>query len=200
MKGIILLNGDGYDGSIDTKNSIVCCCDGAYKWANGKIKIDKNIGDFDSLDIIPTPPPEKIFPTEKDYTDGEIAIMQMLKEKVDEIEIYGGFGGREDHFIGNIHLLKRGKNEGVKCSLISQKTIVFIDSGVISLGQFVNLTISVFPFGGNLHIMGSEGLKYPYPNIIGYGECRGVSNIVLSKNAKLNVEGDALIIINRGNV
>lgn len=200
MKGIILLNGEPYTEVIDTANSIVYCCDGAYKWAQSKIKIDKNLGDFDSLDIIPYPLPQDIFPTEKDFTDGELALIEMMKESVDEIEIYGGFGGREDHFIGNIHLLERARLQGIKCLLISEKTIIFLDSGIILLGQFKNKTISVFPFGGELHIMGSEGLKYSYPDIISYGECRGVSNIVLESFAKLIVEGCALIIVNRGNV
>lgn len=200
MKGIILLNGEPYDGVIDSKNSIVYCCDGAYKWARGKIKIDKNLGDFDSLDITPYPLPQEIFPTEKNFTDGELALIEIMKEGVDEIEIYGGFGGREDHFIGNIHLLERARQKGVKCALISQKTIIFLDSGVISLGQFKSKTISVFPFGNQLHIIDSEGLKYSYPDTISYGECRGVSNIVLESFAHLTVEGCALVIINRGNV
>ena len=48
MKGIILLNGEPYPYAIDAGNALVYCCDGAYKWAKSKVRIDKNIGDFDS--------------------------------------------------------------------------------------------------------------------------------------------------------
>ena len=198
MKGIILLNGEPYAEKINADGALVYCCDGAYNWAKGKVRIDKNIGDFDSLDIVPDPVPEEIYPAEKNFTDGEIAMSKLLEAGADAIEIYGGFGGREDHFIGNIHLLYRAFKAGAKCAMISEKTKIFLGSGVICMGEYLGCTISVLPFGGTLHIMGSEGLKYSYPDFIGYGECRGISNIVQSNSAKLKVEGVALVIINGG--
>ena len=198
MKGIILLNGEPYAEKINADGALVYCCDGAYNWAKGKVRIDKNIGDFDSLDIVPDPVPEEIYPAEKNFTDGEIAMSKLLEAGADDIEIYGGFGGREDHFIGNIHLLYRAFKAGAKCAMISEKTKIFLGSGVICMGEYLGCTISVLPFGGPLHIMGSEGLKYTYPDIIGYGECRGISNIVQSNSAELKVEGVALVIINGG--
>lgn len=200
MKGILLLNGQPYGGEIDTDGAVVYCCDGAYAWAKGKVKIDKNIGDFDSLNEIPNPPPEEIYPSEKDYTDGEIALKKLLEAGVNEIEIYGGDGGREDHFLGNLHLLYCAHKAGVKCTMITAKSKIFAGEGVISLGQFKDKTLSVLPFGAPLHIIESAGLKYTYPDIIGYGECRGISNICRSGKAYLKVEGVALVIINGGEV
>lgn len=198
MKGILLLNGEPYTQEINTEGAVVYCCDGAYKWAKGRVKIDKNIGDFDSLDEVPKPVPEEIYPAEKDFTDGEIALFKMLKEGIAELEIYGGFGRREDHFLGNVHLLYRAFKAGVKGAMISEKTKIFLDSGVISLGEYCGSTLSVLPFGGPLHIIDSAGLKYTYPEVISYGECRGISNIAESEEAYLKVEGIALILVNRG--
>lgn len=200
MKGIILLNGEPYTKPINAVEAAVYCCDGAYNWAKGRIRIDKTIGDFDSLDIVPEPAPEEVYPAEKDFTDGEIALFKLLNSGADEIEIYGGFGGREDHFLGNLHLLYRAFKAGAKCSMISEKTKIFVSSGNISMGEYLGKTISVLPFGEPLHIMYSEGLKYSYPETIGYGECRGISNIVESTDAYLKVKGVAFIIINRGTV
>jgi thiamine pyrophosphokinase len=202
MKGILLLNGQPYDGEIDANGAVVYCCDGAFSWANNKVKIDKNIGDFDSLDCIPYPPPDEIYPSEKDYTDGEIAIKKLLAKGCDEIEIYGGGGGREDHFLGNLQLMYLAHMHGAICKMYTQNSIIFPSSGKINLGGFLGKTISVLPFGGELHIIDSRGLKYAYPQKIGYGECRGISNIVQSENAYLSVkDGDvALILVNRGKV
>ena len=200
MKGIILLNGDPYTGDIDARDAVVYCCDGAYSWAKGKVKIDKNVGDFDSLGEVPYPPPEEIYPAEKNFTDGEIAVMKMLEAGVGKIEIYGGFGGREDHFIGNLQLLYRAFKAGVKCRMVGERTIIFPADGKIELREYAGRTLSVFPFGESLHIMESAGLKYSYPEKIGYGECRGVSNICQSSSAYLTVEGVALVIINGGEV
>lgn len=200
MKGIILLNGEPYGGTIDCSDSIVYCCDGAYRWAHGKVRIDKNVGDFDSLGCIPDPPPEEIFPAENNFTDGEIALLKMLGEGVSEVEIYGGGGGREDHFLGNLQLLYKAHTSGVGCRMVCDRSLIFAASGRINLGEFAGKTVSVLPFGGSLHIMSSEGLKYSYPPSIGYGECRGISNIVLSGEAFVEVKGVALIIVNKGEV
>ena len=200
MKGIILLNGEPYSGEINAEGALVYCCDGAYRWAKNKVRIDKNLGDFDSLDEIPYPPPEEVYPSEKDFTDGEIALFQLLEKGVDEIEIYGGGGGREDHFLGNLHLLYKAHSRGVKCKMVTDNSVIFPASGKIFLGEFKGKTLSVLPFGGVLHIIDSAGLKYSYPPCLNYGECRGISNISQSSSAYLKVEGCALVIINGGEV
>lgn len=200
MKGIILLNGEPYKGQIDASNSLVYCCDGAYAWAKGKVRIDKNVGDFDSLNEIPFPPPEEIYPAEKNFTDGEIALFKLIERGIDELEIYGGGGGREDHFLGNIHLLHRAYTAGIKCKMVNNGSIIIAADGEIRLDGIRGKTLSVLPFGGELHIMDSAGLKYSYPQVIGYGECRGISNVATSDRAHLTVKGMALVIINGGEV
>ena len=200
MKGILLLNGDAYDGEIDARGAVVYCCDGAYAWAKNKVRIDKNIGDFDSLKEIPNPPPEEIFPSEKDCTDGEIAIKKLIETGVDKIEIYGGGGGREDHFLGNLQLLYLGHMSGVICEMVTKNSLIFPADKKIFLGNFRGKTFSVLPFGGSSHIISYKGVKYPYPNKLTYGNCRGISNIVTDDDGYLQVEGLVLIIVNRGEV
>ena len=198
MKGIILLNGEPYSGKIDADGALVYCCAGAYRGAKNTVRIDKNLGDFDSLDEVPFPPPEEVYPSEKDFTDGEIALFQLLNKGASEIEIYGGGGGREDHFLGNLHLLYHAHMAGVKCRMVLDNSLIFPASGKIFLGEFNKKTFSVLPFGGELHIIGNAGLKYNYPPKLCYGECRGISNICESPSAYLEVEGTALVIINGG--
>ena len=200
MTGILLLNGEPYSGKIEDKGAVVYCCDGAYNWAHGRVRIDKNIGDFDSIDCIPEPPPEEVYPAEKDFTDGELAIKRLIAEGAGEIEIYGGGGGREDHFLGNLQLLYLAHKSGIKCTMVTDRSYIFPASGEIPLGCYAGKTVSVLPFGGSLHIMDFKGLKYAYPQIISYGECRGISNIVEQNCAFLKVDGVALIIVNRGEV
>ena len=202
MKGVLLLNGEPYSGKIDDSGALVYCCDGAYEWARGRVRIDKNIGDFDSLGYIPTPPPEEIYPAEKDFTDGEIALFKLLGTGVDEVEIYGGGGGREDHFLGNLHLLYCAHKRGVKATLFTERSVLFPASGRVELDNIKGKTLSVLPFGGDAHINDSAGLRYSYPEKLVYGACRGISNVAESDCAHITLgEGDtALIIINRGEV
>lgn len=202
MKGILLLNGQPYSGVINAEEGYVVCCDGAYSWAHGKVRIDENVGDFDSLSYIPSPPPEKIYPSEKNFTDGEIALFRLIDKGVSEIEIYGGGGKREDHFCGNLHLLYAAHVRGVKAKLITDGAEIFTGSGKVSLNGINGKTLSVLPFGKDVHIMGSAGLKYAYPEKLSYGECIGISNVALSDTAYIEIaDGDtALIFINRGAV
>lgn len=200
MRGILLLNGEPYSGKIDDKDAYVVCCDGAYEWAKGRVRIDENVGDFDSLSYLPNPPPKEIFPSEKDFTDGEIALFRLIDTGVSKIEIYGGGGGREDHFLGNLHLLYAADARGVSAKMITEYSEIYIGKNRVELNGMKGVTFSVLPFGGAVHIMESTGLKYAEPPVISYGQCIGVSNIVSEDTAGLVIaEGDrALIIVNRG--
>lgn len=202
MRGILLLNGTPYPGNIDADGVPVYCCDGAYRWAKDKVKIYKNIGDFDSLDETPCPPPEEIYPSEKNFTDGEIAVRKMIADGITDIDIYGAFGGREDHFLGNVQLLYYCIQRGISARLVSENTVIYAARGGAEFSGLAGRTISVFPFSAPLHILDSRGLKYSYPEVISYGECRGVSNIVQSDGAFVTFGGEdtALVVINLGSV
>lgn len=197
-KGILLLNGQPYDGDIPCEDAIVLCCDGAYRWAKGKIKIDENVGDFDSLDYLPTPPPKEIYPSEKDFTDGEIAIRKLIAYGCDEIDIYGGGGGREDHFLGNLHLLYYAEMHDVKAIMFTENAKIFFSCGKTELNDAQGKTISLIPFGGTAHIINSKGLKYPLNELtLTYGECRGISNVITADTAEFICQtGGVLVVLN----
>ncbi|MCD8201730.1 MAG: thiamine diphosphokinase [Clostridia bacterium] len=196
MKGILLLNGDPPKTDIDTEEATVYCCDGAYAWAKDKYRIDKNVGDFDSLGYIPEPKPEKIYPSEKDFTDGEIAISDMARDGMDVIEIYGAGGGRVDHFAGNLHLLYKCRELGIKALMHLDDCVVFVSGGLIKFPHAAGRLVSVLPFRGDARIKGSFGLKYEYPDCLKYGTCRGISNVVTDDDAYLKVdERDSVLVV-----
>lgn len=199
MKGILLLNGEPYAGTI-AKDGLVFCCDGGYDWAKDKIAIDENVGDFDSLSYEPEPKPLEIYPSEKNFTDGEIALFKLIERGAEEIEIYGGGGKREDHFLGNLHLLYAAFLKGVKATLVNNDCTITIATGRVSLMGKKGKTISLLPFGGNALVSHSWGLKYPLEGLpLPYGACRGISNVALSDDAGVFVErGVLLVIVNKG--
>ena len=195
MKGILLLNGQPHRGDICADGAYVVCCDGAYDWAKGRVKIDENVGDFDSLSFLPDPPPTEIYPSEKNYTDGEIGLERLLARGCDEIDIYGGGGGREDHFLGNLHLLYRLHRAGVKGRLYARNSVIFPASGQTVLRGRAGETLSVLPFGGDAHIMQSEGFKYPLDGLtLTYGSCRGISNVLRSDRARFDCDRGTVLV------
>lgn len=197
MKAIILLNGEPYLKKIDDEDAYVFCCDGAYLWAKGSVRIDETLGDFDSLGFLPDPPPKEVYPSEKNYTDGEIALFRAIERGFTEIDVYGGGGKREDHFIGNLHLLRAASVRGAKARLITNYAVIFEGEGRIDLSGNRGKTISLLPFGADVHILESEGLKYPLCDLtLTYGCARGVSNIALTDCAWVESEGKVLVFIN----
>lgn len=200
MRGVLLLNGEPYTGKIDAENAFVVCCDGAYEWAKDKVKIDENVGDFDSLPYMPAPPPAKVYPSQKNHTDGEIGLARLLEIGCKEIFVYGGGGGREDHFAGNLHLLYAALLRGARAEMITASARIFLGRGRVEIAGERGKTVSLLPFGGDAHIIDGEGFFYSLRDLtLSYGSCRGLSNVVMAERARFDCDrGTVLIFVNRG--
>lgn len=195
MRAIVLLNGEPYRGAIEDGGALVLCCDGAYDWAKGRVRIDVNLGDYDSLSYVPDPPPAQVYPSEKNYTDGELALQRAMAAGADVIEFYGGGGGREDHFLGNLHLLYAACRRGVRAVMVTNYARIFAAEGSVELCGLRGKTVSIVPFGGPAHILESGGLYYPLPDTFVYGSTRGISNVVTAERAYFKTEGVVLVFV-----
>lgn len=81
-------------------------------------------GDFDSVDDAlrtkHAATPVELFPTEKDLTDGEIAVNAALARGATELLLVGAFGGaRTDHAFLHLSAALRIAESGVPCILTS---------------------------------------------------------------------------------
>lgn len=195
MKALILLNGEPYRGEMDGSGARVYCCDGAYEWAKGRVRIDENLGDYDSLSYVPDPPPAQVYPSEKNYTDGELALHRAIAWGADEVYFYGGGGGREDHFLGNLHLLYTAAERGVRAEMVTNYARIFAARGRVELNGAKGRTCSIVPFGGALHILESSGFYYPLPKTFVYGSTLGISNVLTAEHAYFVAEGMALVFL-----
>lgn len=195
MRAIVLLNGEPYRGAIEDGGALVLCCDGAYDWAKGRVHIDVNLGDYDSLSYVPDPPPAQVYPSEKNFTDGELALQRAMAAGADVIEFYGGGGGREDHFLGNLHLLYAACRRGVRAVMVTNYARIFAAEGSVELCGLRGKTVSIVPFGGPAHILESGGLYYPLPDTFVYGSTRGISNVVTAERAYFKTEGVVLVFV-----
>ena len=195
MRAIVLLNGEPYRGAIEDGGALVLCCDGAYDWAKGRVHIDVNLGDYDSLSYVPDPPPAQVYPSEKNFTDGELALQRAMAAGADVIEFYGGGGGREDHFLGNLHLLYAACRRGVRAVMVTNYARIFAAEGSVELCGLQGKTVSIVPFGGPAHILECGGLYYPLPDTFVYGSTRGISNVITAERAYFKTEGVVLVFV-----
>ena len=112
-----------------------------------------------------------------------------------EIEIYGGGGGREDHFLGVLQLLLLAKKHGFGLTIYTNYSKITMQSCSFSAKTEPGTTISLVPFSGDVHILSSEGLYYPLKNLtLSQGNTRGISNVATGDVFSLAYEkGDLLV-------
>ncbi len=202
MRAIIFLNGTPPKKNeldkIDFSDAIILCADGAYSYLKGVVTPSVVLGDFDSCPIssVENGIETLVFPPEKDFTDGHLAVELAVEKGAKSIVIYGAFGGRPDHFYSNLSLLLLAKNLGVEASLIGEGFIVTLESGVIEKKVKIGATVSLVPFYRDAHIILTEGLKYPMREVtLNRQHILGISNEAQSDKIKVECKGELLVFI-----
>ncbi|MBR5145364.1 MAG: thiamine diphosphokinase, partial [Clostridia bacterium] len=129
-------------------------------------------------------------------TDGEIAL-KLLKEKgCDKVFVYGAFGKRMDHFLGNLALLGLGKEMGVDVVLMGDEEKISLGFGHVKFVPQKKGNISLVPYGERVHIINSKGLEYPLDDLVlTKNDTRGISNLSFADEVEFFVkEGQVLIL------
>ena len=182
--------------------ALLICADGGFALARSLgITPDIVIGDFDSLREIPRGSWETIvLPREKDDTDLLAAVKLALDRGCDDFLILGALGGRLDHSLGNLAVLRFLAEHGAAGVLTDEKTQVFLKRAgdpPLLLENQKGKTLSVFPFGTETCTVTYEGMQYPME----HGQLRssvplGVSNVIAEDRAEVLVEqGTAVILL-----
>ena len=165
----------------------------------GKKKILAVVGDFDSLGYTPNGINIVGLNVEKDFTDGERAIHLAVEQGYKDITIYGAYGGKIEHVLGNIALLKIAKNLGAKAVIKhgDNVTELLSDSAVLSVEK--GSTLSIIPYGERCEFIKSSGLYYPLDNLVlTNADTRGISNQTTEQEVRIEIKkGEALVIYGR---
>lgn len=185
----------------DIKESAVIYADGAYRFKD-RFKDKKTVavvGDFDSLGYVPNGDDVLRLEPEKDLTDGERAIRLACEEGIKEVTIYGAYGGKTEHILGNIALLKVAKNLGIKAEIKDGAFSTELIDGVWSKKMKKGGALSLIPYGGDCAFVHSDGLYYPLDGLtLTVGDTRGISNVAVAENVVLEVmSGEALVVYER---
>ena len=193
MKVAIILNAPALTEKVEEESVILV--DGAYRFLNElqDKKILAVVGDFDSLGFVPQG--VNALPTQKDFTDGEFAVKTAKTLGIGEIVIYGAFGGKMEHILGNLHLLKIAKDIGLN-AMIKDGATVTLESGKVNISTKIGVSLSIIPFNGDCTVTNSKGLYYPLNDLtLTCGDTIGISNRTTEKEVAFNVvKGLALVI------
>jgi len=111
MNALLFINGTPPKNLPNTEGyAIIACTDGAFHYLKEKnfplAQLDFISGDFDSHsgndeNIYH----EKfIFTPDQNFTDFQKALDILKSKGIKKIDVYGGSGGEQDHFLGNLHV------------------------------------------------------------------------------------------------
>lgn len=188
MKVAIILN-CGKQIKRTIKADKVICCDGGYNVC--PVEPDVILGDFDSLTLpsdctIPTVQHD----THKNASDGELAVYY-AKENfgADEIVFYGITGGRIDHELCNLSVMRLAHSLGMKVKAEEDSCDIHFASGEFDLATQKGETISILPYGNSALVTDSKNLEYPLDELMLTScDSRGLSNVSLGGKIHINVK------------
>ena len=136
------------------------------------------------------------YPVDKDETDLELALQEMLKAGYRNLRLIAALGGRMDQALGNLFLLTRLELSGCDVRLEDGCEEAFIiRTREMILGQDGDI-VSLIPLAGNVTGVATTGLRYPlHGETLRFDRTRGISNVLLENQAVVVVESGILLAI-----
>lgn len=208
MKKVCLVLGGIDDEMILPHDAIKVGVDyGAWRLAQKHQMFDYAIGDFDSvtsheLTEIGQYAKRIIFlPHKKDETDTEAAIYYLSQRGFQEFELHDALGGRIDHTIANIRLMRRLQRQSMNVSLYGRKQkIKILNPGVhtIERKDWPFKYVSFFACSNEVKPLTISGLFYEVQAVeLSEDDIYTISNEWIDgKDATISFEKGELLIIN----
>ncbi len=210
MTALILGNGSDIEKNrIENINiDFVICADGGLEkvYKLGLVP-DLILGDFDSVDSSVLEYYKNLnietvtFPSEKDYTDMELAVEHAVKKGFKDVILAGASGTRLDHTLANIQLLEKYHKEGINIVIIDNNNFISIisDNADIKVKYKKDYFVSLVPVTETLEGLTLENFKYPLSNVIvKRGTAFLISNEIIKDEGRIILKkGTALIFVSK---
>ena len=158
------------------------------------------VGDFDSIDK-GREIDEKIeiltVPAEKDFTDTQLAVETAIKRGARDIVIIGGLGGRLDHTLSNLAILRELSEAQVYALITDGKNRVrYIRSTSTLISRSGYKYLSLIADDEKVKGVSVEGCKYPLDNATLTNRYQyAVSNEITGNCALISVKKGGLYIV-----
>ena len=138
-----------------------------------------------------------IAPRHKNETDLELAAREAYRRGAREVCILGAIGGRVDHLLGNLSVLRWLLAHGAQSCMEDDQQTVAVAAGDFLLSGEPGETVSIVPAGARVTVSAS-GLGYPLHTLVLTADsARGVSNVLLDGQAVLKTDAPVFVIRNK---
>jgi len=180
-----------------SRYDLICVTDGAYHYlASNDIIPDIVTGDFDSfLDICTAK--EIIHTPDQDFTDFEKILEILYNRSYYNIDVYGGSGGEQDHFMHHIHTALVFK-EQLNIHFYDNYGEYFMSPQNLELKDVKGKIVSLIPIPLAQNIV-TTGLKYPLNGEeLAFGKKMGTRNKAIEDIVTITYsKGDLMVYVSR---
>ncbi len=208
MKTIIIAGGNPPSKKLITKeltkNTIIIAADsGANILWKYKITPHYLIGDLDSIDYkalnfwINKNVNVVRYPTDKNFTDAELALKKAAALKIKKITFFGCLGGkRVDHLLGALGLLDKCTKLNIEASLKDDNQTVTLLNKSTTIHNKIGSLFSLQAYGGTVKPLSITGAKYTLKNhSLKTGDSLTLSNEFCGKKVKITFKTGKLLLI-----
>lgn len=199
MRAVILSGGRvsdyTYIKNLIQKDDTIICADSGYNHAvEMGLWPHIIVGDFDSINKIPTGIPILRFPEKKDFTDTELAIDYARDMGFKNFLLLGCIGTRMDHSITNILLLKGFVERNENAIIQNEHNKIMLTSSTLCLNEDVGGIVSLIPLQTCSGVC-TLGLEYQLRDaVLHVGKGIGISNIITGC-ASISINDGLLLVI-----
>lgn len=203
-KVLLFINGDAPKSFPNTeKYGLIACTDGAFHYLKELDfpfeKLDFISGDFDSHSGADENVYEDkfIYTPDQEKTDFHKALEIISEKGFKDIDVFGGSGGEQDHFLGNLTVAYSFK-ENLKIKFHDEFSEYFFIPKKIVLKDVKNKLISLYPFP-NVEGVITNGLNWPLTNEnLNITTRIGTRNFAVEDDVSIEYQkGDLLLFVGR---
>lgn len=206
---IVLAGGDPVEPKLRSRlpsAAVVIAADSGLHQAEPLgLHVDYVVGDLDSADADAVERARAAgaiverHPAEKDATDLELAFDVARDRGAQAITVFGGAGGRLDHFLANVSVLASVRFADLEIDAYVGAAYVAVLQGgrpPHPITGPAGSLVTLLPVGGDASGITTTGLQYPlHGATLRPGTSRGVSNVLVAATATVGLEQGTLLMI-----
>lgn len=199
---MVFVGGDITAAPPPDPDAFVVGCDGGYDHAlAGGHRVDLLIGDLDSVSAAGIANAEEAaeierHPEAKDATDFELAIDACRERGISTIDVYGGEGGRIDHFLGVATSLTRDRwtDTTVRWHTSTMTVIPMVGPTSVMIDAPTSGTVSLIAMTDAMGIT-TTGLAWKLvEDRLERGASRGISNVATESSISISLTEGVLLV------
>jgi len=207
MRAVVFANGVIREIQLVTKliteKDFIVSADGGLRYIRSLNLIPKLVvGDLDSInrDDIEFLNDNNIeilkFPMDKDQTDLEIALRELVNRDYKDILVIGALGGRIDQTLANLGLISSISNDDIRIEFDDGREHIMLIRNRLLLSGKKGDTVSLIPLCSPAEGITTKGLRYSLADgSLLTDKTRGISNVMMEEIAEINITSGTVLCI-----